>query len=113
MRSRAARTGIIGSSVPCCTSTGIDATASQSTSSASHPGANGLIASTPAGRNAVPPRSATASAMPAPWENPPKIASPRGRSSAAHCSSMNASTWSTASMNACSSTPSAEIGNHA
>ena len=39
--------------MPCCTITGIDRTASQSTCSASHPGANGLIASTPAGRTAL------------------------------------------------------------
>ena len=82
-----ARIGIIGSSVPCCTITGMSCTASQSTCSESHPGANGLIASTPAGRTASPPRSATASAIPAPCEKPPKIASARARPSSAHCSS--------------------------
>ena len=45
-------------------------------------------------------RSATLSATPAPWENPPKTASARAKPSSAHCSSTKPSTRSTASANA-------------
>ena len=75
----AAATGIIGSSVPCCTSTGIDRAASQSTSTPSDVGQRTGSSRAPRpGARASTAASASASASPPPCENPPTIASARG-----------------------------------
>ena len=101
-RSRDRCTGIIGSSVPCCSSTGTSFAASQSTSSARRSvGTNGLMASTPAGCGRSDRPSPSMSASPAPWENPPTTAVDRGNPCSSHVASSRSSSVASASRRPC------------